>query len=133
MAPEPAARIGFTVDRGVASCVNRSRHLRSSLEARIKLSILCWTTSGIGGMSWRETDVKDTDLEAVITDLLEGQYRSPVRVVGFNTAQGWARDVSEDVADEIRRRCGMMAEVPANLRDFVERHDNRDSNQLRLD
>jgi hypothetical protein len=88
---------------------------------------------GHRGMSWRETDVKDTDLEAVITDLLEGQYRSPVRVVGFNTAQGWARDVSEDVADEIRRRCGMMAEVPANLRDFVERHDNRDSNQLRLD
>jgi peptidoglycan/xylan/chitin deacetylase (PgdA/CDA1 family) len=79
----------------------------------------------------RETDVKDTDLEAVITDLLEGQYRSPVRVVGFNTAQGWARDVSEDLADEIRRRCGMMAEVPASLQDFVERHDNRDSNQLR--
>jgi len=87
---------------------------------------------GHRGMSWRETDVKDTDLEAVITDLLEGQYRSPIRVVGFNTAEGWARDVSEDVAGEIRRRCNMqMAEVPANLQDFVERHDNRDSNQLR--
>ncbi len=88
---------------------------------------------GHRGMSWRETDVKDTDLEAVITDLLEGQYRSPVRVVGFNTAEGWARDVSKDVADEIRRRCDMqLAEVPASLQDFVERHDNRDSNQLRL-
>ncbi len=88
---------------------------------------------GHRGMSWRESVVMDTDLEAVITDLLEGQYRSPVRVVGFNTAEGWARDVSKDVADEIRRRCDMqLAEVPASLQDFVERHDNRDSNQLRL-
>jgi hypothetical protein len=88
---------------------------------------------GHRGMSWRETDVKDTDLEAVITDLLEGQYNNPVRVVGFNTAAGWARDVSEDVAQEIATRCGLRGEeVPANLQDFVERHDNRDSNQHRL-
>lgn len=85
------------------------------------------------GMSWRETDVKDTDLEAVITDLLEGQYNNPVRVVSFNTAEGWARDVSEDVADEIRRRCDLqMAEVPPNLEGFVERHDNKDRRQLTL-
>jgi hypothetical protein len=85
------------------------------------------------GLSWRETDVKDTDLEAVITDLLEGQYNNPVRVVGFNVTEGWARDVSEDVADEITRRCDLqMTEVPANLEDFVERHENRDRRQLTL-
>jgi hypothetical protein len=39
-----------------------------------------------------ETDVEETDLENVIRDLLEGQYSNPVRVVGFNTAEGWARD-----------------------------------------
>jgi len=85
------------------------------------------------GQSWRETDVKDTDLEAVITDLLEGQYNEPVRIVGFNTVEGWARDGSEDVADEIRRRCDLqMAEVPASLQTFVERHENRDQRQLTL-
>ena len=85
------------------------------------------------GLSWRETDVKDTELEAVITDLLEGQYNKRVQVVGFNVAEGWARDVSEDVADEIRRRCDLqMTEVPANLQDFVERHEGRaDRQQLR--
>jgi len=78
------------------------------------------------GLSWRETEVKDTDLEAVITDLLEGQYHNPVRVVGFNIAEGWARDVSEDVADEIRRRCDLqMTEVPANLEEFIDRHEKR--------
>ena len=35
------------------------------------------------------------------TDLLTGQYKTPVRVV----AERWSEDVSEDVAQEIRRRC----------------------------
>ena len=83
------------------------------------------------GTSWRETDVKDTDLEAVITDLLEGQYNNPVQVIGFNVAEGWARDVSEDVANEIRRRCDLqVTEVPSNLEDFLDRHENRDHGQL---
>ena len=87
---------------------------------------------GERGRAWRETDLRESELEAVITDMLDGGYKSPVRVVGFNTGEGWARDVSEDVADEIRRRCDLqMAEVPANLRDFVQRHENRDG-QLSL-
>jgi hypothetical protein len=28
------------------------------------------------GCAWRETNVEDTDFEAVIDDLLEGQYRA---------------------------------------------------------
>jgi hypothetical protein len=86
------------------------------------------------GRSWRETDVEGTDFETIVTDLLDGQYNNPVRVVGFNTAENWARDVSEDVADEIRRRCDLqMTEVPATLQDFVERHEGRaDRRQLRL-
>ena len=89
---------------------------------------------GSHGKAWRETDVETTDLETVISDLLEGQYRNPVRVVGFNTAEGWARDVSEDVADELRRRCDLqMTEVPPNLQEFVERHErSSDRRQLRL-
>ena len=86
------------------------------------------------GRCWRETDVEATDLETVITDLLDGQYSNPMRVVGFNTVEGWARDVSEDVADEIRRRCGLQGtELPGTLQDFVERHEVRaDRRQLRL-
>ena len=79
------------------------------------------------GRAWREADVRESDLETVITDMLDGQYNSPVRVVGFNTGEGWARDVSEDVADEIRRRCELqMRDVPAKLQEFVERHESRD-------
>ena len=43
------------------------------------------------GSAWRETDVEKTDLETIIADLLHGQYSNPVRVIGFNIAEGWVR------------------------------------------
>jgi hypothetical protein len=33
------------------------------------------------------------------------QYSSPVRIVVFNTAEGWARDVTEDIAAELAQAC----------------------------
>jgi hypothetical protein len=61
------------------------------------------------GQAWRETDVEATRLETIIVDLLDGQYSNPVRFIGFNTVEGWSRDVSEDVAHELRRRCAEQA------------------------
>ena len=42
---------------------------------------------GRNGRTYRETDVERVHLEAVIMDMLEGQYQNPVRVVGFNTTE----------------------------------------------
>jgi hypothetical protein len=72
------------------------------------------------GQAWRETDADAARLETVIADLLDGQYSSPVRVIAFNTAEGWSRDVSENVARELRRRC---AEQARELQNFVERQE----------
>jgi hypothetical protein len=78
---------------------------------------------GEGGRAWRETDVEHTDLETLVTDLLDGQYSNPVRVIAFNTAEGWWRDVSEDVAHELRRRCAEQArDFPSSLEEFVHRY-----------
>jgi hypothetical protein len=33
---------------------------------------------GRNGRAWREADVETTDLETVILDMLEGQYKNPV-------------------------------------------------------
>lgn len=88
---------------------------------------------GPHGRAWRETDVNQTDLETVIADLLDGQYCDPVRIVGFNTAEGWSLDVSEDVAEEIRYRCDRQGiDVPTHLEAFMDRHENRDRRQFRL-
>jgi hypothetical protein len=63
------------------------------------------------------------DLETVITDLIAGQYNRPVRVVAFNTAEGWLADVSEDIAREIIRRLDLAGdELPAAIETFVDQH-----------
>ena len=76
------------------------------------------------GEVWREASVEATDVESVITDLLEGQYRCPVRIVAFNVAENWACDVSKDIANELCRRCDLqLMELPESLQDFVSRFE----------
>jgi hypothetical protein len=82
---------------------------------------------GRNGRAYREADVETADLETVIVDLLGGQYTNPIRVVAFNTAEGWSQDVSEDIAQELRRRCDLqMSDAPSSIQDFIERHEGRD-------
>jgi hypothetical protein len=55
------------------------------------------------GRVWRETAEADANHETLIRDLLDDQYSRPRRIVAFNTAEGWSRDVTVDIADELRR------------------------------
>jgi hypothetical protein len=57
------------------------------------------------GSVWREVDVEATDYETVIRDLLSGQYSDPVRIVSFNTGEGWSRDVSAEIVEDLQQRC----------------------------
>ncbi len=85
------------------------------------------------GAVWREADAEAADLETVITDLLTGQYKNPMRVIAFNTAERWSQDVSEDIAHELRRRCDLqLRDVPSTIQDFVERNEGHDRHQLTL-
>jgi hypothetical protein len=78
------------------------------------------------GRVWREADVEATGYETVVLDLLEGQYKNPLGIFCFNPTEGWSRDVSADVAHEIRRRCDLqLRDVPFFLQDFVGRHEGR--------
>ena len=36
----------------------------------------------------------EADENTVIENILGGQYSHPIRVVAFNTSEGWARDVT---------------------------------------
>ena len=73
---------------------------------------------GRSGRIWPEADAEKTDLETIIADLLNGQYKKPVRVIGFNTAERWSEDVSADVALELRRRCDLQQRHRALQRQF---------------
>ena len=72
------------------------------------------------GRSWRETDEAATDRETLIRDLVEGEFSNPIRIVAFNTAEGWSRDVTVDIADELRRRYSEFGEVPESVLQFMD-------------
>jgi len=77
---------------------------------------------GRAGCCWRETEVENADRETLIRDLLDGQYSHPVRIVAFNSAEGWSRDVTVDIADELRRRYVELddVDVPEAMLDFMD-------------
>ena len=75
------------------------------------------------GPAFAETDVGEADLETTINDLMSGEYSDPVRVVAFNTAEGWSADASEDIAREILRRADLTGhELPLSIQEFVDSH-----------
>ncbi len=75
------------------------------------------------GSAYVETDPAAADRESIIRNFLSGQYDNAVRVVAFNTAEGWSWDVSEDIAREILQR---VVETGENLGEdakrFIDRH-----------
>jgi len=84
---------------------------------------------GWRGCSWRETDAQSADRETLIRDLVEGQYGYPIRIVAFNTSEGWSRDVTVNIAEELRRRYVEFGEVPDPILDFLEANRRREINQ----
>jgi len=68
------------------------------------------------GRAWRET----SDRETVIQSLLVGEFSDPIRIIVFNTVEGWSRDVTVDIADEVRRRYAEIDDVPDSVLQFTE-------------
>jgi hypothetical protein len=82
---------------------------------------------GAAGRVYRETDEAGATRGDVIGDLLTGQFNNPLRVIAFNTSEGWARDVSEDIAWELTRRViDDQKPLTAPTRAFVEFHIGED-------
>src|SRR5215211_4928180 len=74
------------------------------------------------GRAYRETQEAQADRQTVLADLLSGQYERPLRIVAFNTAEGWAHDVSAEIAREREMLVHAgESELPLAVRDFVER------------
>jgi hypothetical protein len=75
------------------------------------------------GLAFVETPPAEADRETIVRNFLSGQYTNALRVVAFNTAEGWSRDVSEDIAGEVLE-CAFDADD--NLSDatkrFIDRH-----------
>jgi hypothetical protein len=72
------------------------------------------------GRVWRETAEANANHETLIRDQLDDQYSRPMRIVAFNTAEGWSRDVTVDMADELRRRFAECDYVPVSVEEFLD-------------
>jgi hypothetical protein len=75
------------------------------------------------GRVYVETDEAQADQKTVVENIIAGQYSNPVRVVAFNTEEGWSRDVSEDIARAVADK---LAAEGRSIKDdgvrcFVER------------
>jgi hypothetical protein len=56
------------------------------------------------GRAYVETADGKADESSIVTKIIVGEYSCPVRVVAFNTAAGWSRDVTEDIAWAVSHR-----------------------------
>ena len=75
------------------------------------------------GRAFVETDLAESDRETVLRNFISGQYSNALRVIAFNTAAGWSRDVSEEIADELlQRACDADDTLGEDTKRFIDRH-----------
>jgi hypothetical protein len=56
-------------------------------------------------------------------NLIFGKYRNPLRVVVFNIAKGWSRDVSQEITNEaIEKAYDANAALSVGTKRFLNRH-----------
>ena len=68
----------------------------------------------------RETEVERPNIETIVAELMAGRFNDPIRVIAFNTLEHWAKDISAEIAAEIRIRCDIDGEaMPEYIRDFA--------------
>jgi hypothetical protein len=72
------------------------------------------------GIAYVETDAAEADEATIIENILTGQYSCPIRVVAFNAFEGWARDLTEDIAHKVLER-GESRGFGKVAQDFLER------------
>jgi hypothetical protein len=78
---------------------------------------------GAHGRSYLETDLTQADRATIVRNFLSGQYDDALRVISFNVAEGWSRDVSEDIAGEIIDRADREEKtLSEGTKSFIEWH-----------
>ena len=76
---------------------------------------------GALGRAYVETDEANASETDVISNISSGQYSKPIRVVAFNTAEGWSRDVTEDIAEALLERDASEGDLSGSAKTFVGR------------
>ena len=73
------------------------------------------------GRAYVETDEAEADEWTVVSNIMDGEYSNPARVVAFNIAEGWSRDVTESIAQAVLERGRSENHFSKAAKEFVER------------
>jgi hypothetical protein len=74
------------------------------------------------GRAYVETDEAAADEATIVGNILTGQYSCPLRVIAFNTSEGWSRDVTEDIAVAVMNRVrSEQRSIGKAAQEFLER------------
>jgi hypothetical protein len=74
------------------------------------------------GLAYAETEPVSS-VRDVVENIVSGEYNHPVEVVAFNLPEGWARDVSEDIAGLVVERArSQERKLAPGVRAFIEKH-----------
>jgi hypothetical protein len=73
------------------------------------------------GNLWRETAEDEANEDTIVQWIIEGQTNHPVKVVAFNTEEGWSRDVTHQIATKLLDLNQSGVALGAAAREFVER------------
>ena len=74
------------------------------------------------GCAYVGTDEANADEATIVENILDGQYSCPLRIVAFNIAEGWAEDVTEDIAIAVLSRARSKHRLIGKVvQGFVER------------
>lgn len=85
------------------------------------------------GRVYRETDEAEADEKTIIENMISGEYSRPVRVVAFNITEGWARDVTEDIAWAVVSRARNEHRALGNVaQTFVEMALGEDAVEIEM-
>jgi len=86
---------------------------------------------GKHGAAWREIDEIRADEQSIVEGILRGEYERVLRVVAFNAEEGWARDVTRDIALKVVRAARRQdRKMSALTREFIERVTGQDITEL---
>jgi hypothetical protein len=82
---------------------------------------------GRSGCAWIEMDENETDQRDIVNGIIHGEFNRPIKIAAFNLDEGWARDVTEDIAraviDAASAEHRTLSRAAA---DFVERATGKD-------
>jgi hypothetical protein len=76
---------------------------------------------GEAGRAFVETDEAEADEWTIVRKICNGEYLNPTRVVAFNIAEGWSRDVTDDIAQSVREVGRRDNYLSKSAQEFVER------------